>query len=221
MRRARVRGLLLSLLALALPGCATIGGARHGSTPSVVRGRVMATSEAASGAASPRDAVVYLDAAQAIAARRSSAPTSVVVRVGRRFEPRVIAVSVGSKVRFENHDLLYHSVFSVSPIRRFDTGLFGPAHARTIAFEQPGIVELHCGIDDAVGYVLVIPHAVFARADATGAFTLGPLPRGTWTLRAWHPEWGKTSTSVEVGAHTPSATLLRFAGARPGTSALP
>jgi len=173
---------------------------------------------------SARDAIVYLDAAEAAGLGLNPVPTTQVVRVAHRFEPRVVAVSVGSKVRFENDDdMLYHSVFSVSPIRRFDTGLFGPEHSRTITFDQPGVVELHCGIDDAVGYVLVVPHAVFARADKNGTFTVGPLPRGTWTLRAWHPVWGTATTTAEVGSPTTPVTL-RFAGVQPHqpqTSALP
>jgi plastocyanin len=175
---------------------------------------------AATGDATPRDAIVYLDAGQAAELGRTPAPVTVTVRVGRRFEPRVTVVSVGSRVRFENRDVVYHSVFSVSPTRRFDTGLFGGDHAKTILFDHAGIVELHCGIDDAVAYVLVVPHAMFARADATGAIALGPLPRGTWRLKAWHPVWGNTSATVEVGSGTPTVAL-RFAGNRPRTSALP
>jgi len=218
-----VRRWLLPLLALALPGCAATHGTQGGGRGSVVRGTVTSTAPSAPGATangSRRDAIVYLDAMQASAIGRHPAPTTKVVSVGRRFEPRVLAVSVGSTVRFENRDILYHSVFSVSPIRRFDTGLFGPQHAKTIVFDQPGIVELHCGIDDAVGYVVVVPHAVFARADDDGSFSLGPLPRGTWTVRAWHPAWGTANATVEIGSRSPSVAL-RFAGVRPATSALP
>jgi plastocyanin len=211
------------LLALALPGCAayTVGGG-HGNS-GVVRGTVSAAPQAEAAATvetSPRDAVVYLDAAEAGELGRAPTPVTLMVRVGRTFEPRVTVVCVGSRVRFENHDILYHSVFSVSPTKRFDTGLFGGDHAKIVVFSQPGVVELHCGIDDAVGYVLVVPHALFARPDASGAFAIGPLPRGTWTLKAWHPVWGNASTTVEVGAVTPTVAL-RFAGNQPRTSALP
>jgi plastocyanin len=210
------------LLVLALPGCAAYSVGGRGRS-NVVRGTVSVAPQVeatATGDPTPRDAVVYLDSDEAAELGRAPAPVTVTVRVGRRFEPRVTVVSVGSKVRFENRDILYHSVFSVSPTKRFDTGLFGGDHAKTVVFDQPGVVELHCGIDDAVAYVLVVPHTLFARPDAAGAFTLGPLPRGTWTLKAWHPVWGDASATVEVGTGAPTVAL-RFAGSHPRTSALP
>src|SRR5262249_44145008 len=39
---------------------------------------------------------------------------------GERFEPRVLAITVGSKVRFRNKDGIYHSLFSLTPAGRTD-----------------------------------------------------------------------------------------------------
>lgn len=142
------------------------------------------------------------------------------VRVGRRFEPSVTAIGAGSTVRFVNHDRTYHSVFSRSPARRFDTGLFSPGAERSVRFGRVGIVEIHCGIDDAVAWVVVLPYSGFTVTDARGEFSLGGLKPGAWTVKAWHPAWGTANTQVELKGRT-SGLTMRLSGEAPPSGELP
>jgi plastocyanin len=202
----------IGIVLLAVTGCATTGGGVRGTiAPPATTARPSAA------ATSTRDAVVYLD--RGAAGGRPPRSTRV-VRVGRQFEPRVTAVTVGSRVRFENRDETYHSVFSVSPIRRFDTGLFGRTSPKTIDFDRPGIVELRCGIHNHSGYVVVLPHGNFTVPQSNGAFSLGGVSRGVWTIKAWHPVWGTASARVQVDKQ-PSRASLKFSGATPSSSELP
>ena len=120
-------------------------------------------------------------------------------------------VTVGSTVRFANRDRVYHNVFSVSPAKRFDIGKYAPHQMRQVTFDTPGVVELFCGIDPSMaGFVFVVPHQVFTRPDATGAFLLPKLPRGSYILKAWHPSLGRVSRKVEMPKKGDLVVTLHF-----------
>jgi plastocyanin len=127
-----------------------------------------------------------------------------------RFQPHVLAIAAGTRVRFENHDGVYHNVFRVSPVKRFDSGRCRPGRARTITFERPGVVRVFCEIDPAMtGYVFVTPNPMFTQPDSTGAFELRGLPRGTYVVRVWHPTLGRVKRRVTLQGRN-AEVQLRF-----------
>jgi plastocyanin len=116
------------------------------------------------------------------------------------FVPRVLPVTVGARVDFPNQDPIYHNVFSVSPPKRFDLGKFGQGKSKSLVFDKPGLVNVYCDIHSNMeAFIVVLPNAWFAQADAEGKFTLPPLPAGTYTVRVWHPDLGDRTVSVTVG----------------------
>lgn len=122
------------------------------------------------------------------------------------FSPRVLAVPAGANVELANRDRLYHSTFSVSGAKRFDLGESAPGRRDTLAFERPGVVNLHCGFHpDAAGYVVVTPNHAFARPNAAGRFELPRLPAGRYVLRAWHPQKGELKLPFDVPRRGPVA----------------
>ncbi len=131
--------------------------------------------------------------------RRASALRVTTVVQRTRFEPRVAAVVAGARVAFLNLDRVYHNVFSVSPARRFDAGKNPPGARDTLAFEKPGLVNLHCDIHpDEQGYVVVVPNHAFARPDSLGRYRLPKLPPGAYTVRVFHPRLGEFVRPVTV-----------------------
>ena len=101
--------------------------------------------------------------------------------------------------------------FSVSPAKRFDIGKYAPSQMRQVTFDTPGVVELFCDIDPSMaGFVFVLPHRVFTRPDASGAFTLPKLPRGNYILKAWHPSLGRLSRKVEMPKKGDLVVTLHF-----------
>src|SRR5206468_7808741 len=90
------------------------------------------------------DAVVYLDSipdkVEHQLAKNARGPFMVQRR--GRFVPRTLPVTVGSTVTFLNRDRVYHSVFSVSPVKTFDVGKYAPGTIRKQTFDSPGAVEL-------------------------------------------------------------------------------
>lgn len=117
----------------------------------------------------------------------------------RRFEPRVAAAAAGTRVAFVNLDRVYHNVFSVSKSRRFDLGKNAPGARDTVAFERPGVVNLHCDIHpEEHGYLVVTPNRAWTRPDSLGRWRLPKLPAGRYVLRMFHPVRGELSRAVEM-----------------------
>ncbi|RMH23594.1 MAG: hypothetical protein D6696_00090 [Acidobacteria bacterium] len=120
-------------------------------------------------------------------ARRPPSGTFEVVTVRKSFEPRVLAVPVGSTVRFPNQDPILHNVFSVSGPNRFDLGLYRQGDGKSVTFSHPGVVRVFCNVHHAmVAYVLVLESPFFVQPAADGSFRLDGLPSGPGTLTVWH-----------------------------------
>src|SRR5512134_3705182 len=62
------------------------------------------------------------------------------------FEPRVLAVRVGTTVEFPNNDKVFHNVFSFRDGKKFDLGMYPTGTSKRIAFDQPGLARLFCNI---------------------------------------------------------------------------
>ncbi|MEW6037996.1 MAG: methylamine utilization protein [Pseudomonadota bacterium] len=114
--------------------------------------------------------------------------TAVVDQKGREFLPHVLAVGVGTDVKFPNSDRIHHHVYSFSPAKRFEIKLYKGTPAEPVRFDRTGVVVLGCNIHDwMVGYVFVTAAPYFATTDDAGVWSLD-LPAGDYTLDLWHPD---------------------------------
>jgi plastocyanin len=130
----------------------------------------------------PSTIVVYaepLDAPASRAARR--------VTLGQKnktFQPRILAVPVGSSVDFPNNDGIFHNVFSLSGPQPFDLGLYRAGETRQRTFTAPGIYRVFCNIHPQMTAIIVVtPSAFTTVAGADGRFTL-ELPPGRYKITA-------------------------------------
>src|SRR5262245_5221822 len=102
--------------------CALSGvSLRAGTVPGIVR-------TVARGGVAPAPAIVYaeaIDAPPAKVARRFT-----LSQKNKTFQPRVLAVPLGSTVDFPNNDGIYHNVFSLSGPQPFDLGLYRAGETR-------------------------------------------------------------------------------------------
>jgi len=205
MRRIGIIGLLIVLFTAS--GCATIT-----TTTGVIRGRLDVTEKA--GETRPRDlgeAIVYVEKLEGEGFEAPPPSAARVMTRSNTFVPRVIAVAAGSSVEFHNSDRVYHNAFSVSQSKRFDLGAFAPGTSHSVKFDKPGIVNLYCELhSDETGIVLVLTNPVFAQADATGTFALPPLPRGDYTVKAWHPRLGERRARIQFNGVDDVNLHLRF-----------
>lgn len=147
------------------------------------------------------DAVIYVTEAPGSKGPRLAGrgkTTNIELR-GDRLVPRAINITVRSKVRFKNHDSVYHSLLGVGSAGRSDLGSIAPGKKREVRFDQPGVVNLFCQLHPASdGFVVVCPNWFHTRASDSGEYALPPLPRGGYVVVAWHPSLGERRHPIEV-----------------------
>lgn len=224
MRRMNIRGgLLIALLWSASPGvavAASIHGVVHvppesetGRKPNPYPGRASSLQQreiAARG--SVTDAVIYIESVPARV--DSTLPGGAAPAMEQRdqaFLPRVVAVAQGGSVAFPNRDPIFHNVFSVSPVKRFDLGRYVKGKSKSVTFNKAGLVNVYCEIhSDMAGFILVTPNRAFAQPDSLGRYSIPPLPPGQYTVVAWHPDLKSVRRTVQVSDTTDAAVDLNF-----------
>jgi plastocyanin len=116
----------------------------------------------------------------------------------KRFEPSVLAIPVGSEVSFPNLDRILHNVFSVSPESSFDLGLYSAGTAKTVKFDKPGIIYVHCNVHHSMqADILVLETPWYSQVNEDGTFEIAGLPNQSGTLYAWHPRANLNSQKID------------------------
>ncbi len=159
------------------------------------------------------DAVVYVEALSAPVDSTPVASSRVpsMEQRDQAFQPRVLAVVQGESVSFPNRDPIFHNVFSVSPVKRFDLGRYVKGKSKSVTFNKAGLVNVYCEIhSDMAGFILVVPNRAFAQPDKTGRYSLPPLPPGQYTVVAWHPDLKTIRRAVQVSDSADVALDLGF-----------
>jgi len=158
------------------------------------------------------DAVLWLEAVPADAdSAAPMPPRPKLAQKDQAFLPRVVVVPVGGTVDFPNLDPIYHNVFSVSPIKRFDLGKYPRGESRSVRFPKPGLVNVYCDIhSDMAGFILVAPNRIFAQPRADGTWELPPVPPGRYTLDWWHPDFRGGHRDVELSASNDTVVDVSF-----------
>ena len=147
-----------------------------------------------------RNAIVWLDAPAA-------APFVQVKRVvldqrGLDFNPRVVAIRVGTTVDFPNSDKVFHNVFSFRDGKKFDLGMYPAGTSRPIVFDKPGLSRVFCNIHPHMAaYVMAVDTPYFSLSDERGAFAISGVPAGSYTYHAWRPGGQTLTGSVTVDSN--------------------
>lgn len=144
------------------------------------------------------DAVVWLPKVGGEKSEGASAPQQIAQRE-KQFQPHVEVVRVGARIDFPNQDRIYHNVFSLSEIARFDLGLYRGGASRSVTFDKPGVVRVYCNIHPQMAaYVVVVDSEYFVKTGADGAAELKGVPAGGWPVRIWHERAKEWQGHVEV-----------------------
>jgi hypothetical protein len=113
--------------------------------------------------------------------------TFTMAQKGKRFEPHVLAVPLGSTVEFPNFDPIFHNVFSNYAGQVFDTGLYAPGSNQKVRFERDGIVRVFCNIHASMsGVIVVLKTPYMAVSNRDGSFRIDGVAPGAYNLRVWH-----------------------------------
>jgi plastocyanin len=148
-----------------------------------------------------KDAIVYVKSgprpSKPAAPRRQTA----VDQREKAFSPHVLAVQVGTKVVFNNSDIVLHNVYSRSPVKTEDLGAFGQGQSRQMTLDDPGRVDIFCAIHTNMhAIILVLDTPFFATTDARGYFEIRNMPPGQYGLRTWTEHHQEIDGRADVGA---------------------
>lgn len=138
---------------------------------------------------------------------RSAGEIHTIDQRGLRFEPRIVALSVGDTLRFGNGDPELHNVHILGKGVSFNRGV-PPAGNVDFVPDQPGLLRVVCDIHNHMrAYVVVGRTPWVVACDRTGRFRFRDVPPGRYRLHLWH-EMGAplereivvTGSLVDVGA---------------------
>jgi plastocyanin len=70
----------------------------------------------------------------------------VVAQKNLAFAPKSLKVKAGDTIRFTNDDPVPHNVISLSKDNPFDLGVLQKGQAKSVALNNPGVVDVECSI---------------------------------------------------------------------------
>lgn len=144
--------------------------------------------------------------------------TAEMVQQNRRFVPDTLWIPAGSTVSFPNLDPIFHNVFSLSKPKEFDLGNYPKDHTRTVVFPKPGVVFVNCHLHPNMAAAIVVsPNRWGTKAAPDGKFSIADVPRGTYTIVAWHKSAGFFRQQITIGDKPVSVEFFIPLGEEPGT----
>ena len=118
------------------------------------------------------------------------------------FNPKVLAVQVGSKVLCPNDDTVTHNIFSPQKsAKAFTFGLYPPGSNKELELTKVGVVPFLCNIHAEMGaFCVVCPNPFFAKTEKDGKFKIENVPVGTYKITFWHEKLKPKTVEVTVTA---------------------
>lgn len=117
------------------------------------------------------------------------------------YSPHVTGIMVGQTMEIRNSDSTLHNVRNMAKKNRvFNVAQPLRDMKHTLRYDSPEVmVGYKCDVHPwMASYCGVLSHPFFTATDDQGAFTIGRLPAGDYTLEAWHEELGTRSVTVAV-----------------------
>jgi plastocyanin len=122
------------------------------------------------------------------AAAAEPAPAAIMDQQAHQFVPHVLVVRTGTAITFPNSDNVSHHVYSFSPTKPFELGLYKGNVYPPVVFDKPGIVVVGCNIHDSMlGYIRVVDTPHFGVTNEQGVALLDGMPNGDYVVETWTP----------------------------------
>ena len=132
------------------------------------------------------------------------------------YVPRVVGARVGQLIQVRNSDELLHNVHAVSKLGNgfnFSQPKAGIVQELRLKDEE---IMLRVGCDVhrwMTAFVGVVAHPYFATSGATGTYTISNVPGGSYTVHAWHEQFGVLTQKVRVTAGSTSTVDFAYGAA--------
>jgi hypothetical protein len=157
-----------------------------------------------------RNVFVYLEGGPSVDG--STLLPAVLDQVDCRYVPHVVGVVAHQPLIVRSSDPAYHNTHYTparNPAANF--GLKQAGHQKTVSFPAPEIFHVRCDVHPWMSaYIGVFDNPLFAVTDADGAFAIGSVPSGDYTLVAWHELYGQQRYPIRVEGGAVTSRLIRF-----------
>ena len=172
-----------------------------------------------------RYALVYLDhdgpshpdASDSEVEKSTARPDPVVIdQLEHTFQPHLIAIRDGQKVKFTNSDAANHNVRAIAFESKNEFNVFTGAGGEYIhpfvAGKKLRPTTLSCDIHPWMrGWIYVFQHPYFAVTDELGKFRIRSVPAGEHRLVIWQPDVGYRETlRVDVKAQETTTVKMQI-----------
>jgi plastocyanin len=158
-----------------------------------------------------KNVVVYVSSGAPEETAPPAEPISITQK-GCRFAPQVVAMQVNQEVRVTNEDSTSHNIHPLPTINR-EWNKAQPPGTPPLeeAFAREAFIPVKCNIHSWMrSYFVVLKTSHYSLSGENGAFTLGNLPPGKYTVTAWHEVYGKQSQEVTVSANETQVIKFTF-----------
>ena len=128
------------------------------------------------------------------------AEPAVIEQKGCMYEPHVVAMQTGQKLRVVNDDRTLHNIHPLPANNREWNKAEPPGSAIEEAFAREEVaIPVKCNVHPWMhSYIAVFRHPFFTVSGTDGTFALKNLPPGTYTIKAWHEKLGTATQKVTI-----------------------
>jgi len=137
---------------------------------------------------------------------------------GCEYHPHILAIQTGQPLVIKNSDGILHNIntqptvnqgFNVSqPVAMETSKTFSSAEVMIpVKCDVHGWMEAYIGVQD---------HPYMAVSAEDGTFRLENLPPGTYTIEAWHEQYGTQTQTVTVGAQESGEVTFEYSSEMAG-----
>lgn len=163
------------------------------------RGRYRRGGSQNTGTAANQNVLIWIEADRSL--NLAADEPELLDQTSLQFNPRILAVRRDQSVRILNSDPIYHNVFSLSSVKRFDVGRRPKGEYLDVTFDKQGKVDVFCDIHSnmhAIIYVVSPRTYSWITHKAGNPFNFDFVPDGDYKLNIYAPGFEKHSRDITV-----------------------
>jgi len=144
---------------------------------------------------------VFVYIKQGAAAAPATAGEPLLDQLNCQYEPYVMGMVTGQKLKIRNSDPLLHNVHATPKVNKeFNFAQVTKGQINEKAFDKPEVlVRMKCDVHPWMfAYIGVVDHPYFAVTDKDGSFKISNLPAGKYTIEAMHLKAGAKQQEITV-----------------------